>query len=460
VSEYISVTAAKADDAAAAEAEARKAWAEDESFARIARNLRHFGIDRKLMRAGDLDLVRTDPSLLRNNHAELLDRVGFMQEVYDVHYPFVEPPRPLSAPERFGEGGRFFNAMGCLKCHVMGNMLPGPARNTDEFVQVYRLDGVNGEGDKAEAVLNGTPYPVGSVIDGHKLISAANVYNMTGDVTTTAVVEGPNVMGETEQINLKAASAPNLSLTHRRLRMGWVHSWMINPGLIQPGTKMPQNFPKGQSSYSSPVAFTLDYSARETLDEGKLTPELLAKFPAGTLSNRATIETAVMGEKWYLTEAADLYTIEMDSVLRLSDPSGAGPVEIKLAAPSKPSDDEFDDSGPEDPVAALDRRKIPDSVKATLAGKGVELPGNAVVVPVEPGKKWSIRTQAEFTIKNEGDRLDVYAGRVEFTGSGEEQIRLLVDYLYDAGTRGTRVPLTKSVVVPEAAADPNAVFEE
>ena len=140
--------------------------------------------------------------------------------------------------------------MGCLKCHVLGRMLPGPAKTTDDFVQVYRLDGVRGEGDQAVAFLNGTPYPVGSVIDGFKLVSATNkVYEDTGDVETKAVVEGPNAKGETERVLLVAASAPNLDLTHQRLRREWVRNWMLEPGWITPGTKMPQNFPKGVSPF-------------------------------------------------------------------------------------------------------------------------------------------------------------------------------------------------------------------
>ena len=50
--------------------------------------------------------------------------------------------------------------------------------------------------------------------------------------------------------SLLAASAPNLGLTYKRLRRDWVHAWMLEPQLIQPGTKMPQNFPDGQSPFA------------------------------------------------------------------------------------------------------------------------------------------------------------------------------------------------------------------
>lgn len=54
----------------------------------------------------------------------------------------------------------------------------------------------------------------------------------------------PNVPGAN-----KNPSAPNLSLTHRRLRWEWVDKWMQEPAWIQPGTKMPQWFPGGRSAF-------------------------------------------------------------------------------------------------------------------------------------------------------------------------------------------------------------------
>ena len=136
--------------------------------------------------------------------------------------------------------------MGCRKCHVIGPMVPGSARNTDEFVQVYRLDGVRGDGSQAVAVLNGKSYPVGSEIDGHKLISATNTFHPSGDIETKAVVEGPSADGKTERVLLVAPSAPNLGLASQRLQRDWLFRWMLNPQWIQPGTKMPMNFPMNE----------------------------------------------------------------------------------------------------------------------------------------------------------------------------------------------------------------------
>ncbi len=46
-------------------------------------------------------------------------------------------------------------------------------------------------------------------------------------------------------------TAPNLNLTHKRLRQDWVHKWMQQPAVIQPGTKMPQWFPGSASAFAT-----------------------------------------------------------------------------------------------------------------------------------------------------------------------------------------------------------------
>jgi hypothetical protein len=159
-------------------------------------------------------------------------------------------------------------------------MLPGPASNTDEFVQVYRLDSVRGAGEKAVAVLNGVPYPIGASIDGHTLISAEfKVYEDSGDSEIKAVVEGPGRDGELERVLLVAPSAPNLGLTSQRLRRSWVFNWMLDPQAIQPGTKMPQNFGGGKSPYEGDPKYPGD-----GLDHINLLVDFL--YDAGTKNDR------------------------------------------------------------------------------------------------------------------------------------------------------------------------------
>ncbi len=246
---------AKSADAAKNEGKPATPWYAQDSLKRSADALRRWAVERRLMRPADVDLLASTPEKLADSHRRLLHNVEFVQKLYSVEYPFTEPPSPLSPKARFDTGTQFLNDMGCLKCHVLGNMLPGPAKTTDEFVQAYRLDGVRGEGEAALAILNGKPYQVGATIDGHTLVSASTKFYDSGDVETKAVVEGPGSDGKPERVLLQAASAPNLGLTYERLRREWVVQWMLEPNLIQPGTKMPQNFPDGKSPFEGDAKY-------------------------------------------------------------------------------------------------------------------------------------------------------------------------------------------------------------
>ncbi len=59
-------------------------------------------------------------------------------------------------------------------------------------------------------------------------------------------------------------TAPNLDLTHERLRYDWVLAWLLNPTVIQPGTKMPQVF--GQGTAESAFAAYPDEKMIEALE--------------------------------------------------------------------------------------------------------------------------------------------------------------------------------------------------
>ncbi len=248
IEEYVDKSASIAASEKA-DGKPRADWHKTESLEDSAKRLRQWALAHRIMRPAELDPLQSPEDRVRQAHMVMIERSDFMSRLYDVAYPFVEPPRPESPTARYEKGKSFLNDMGCLKCHVLGDMVPGPASNTTDFVQVYRLDSVRGEGDEAVAILNGNPYPVGSIIDGHKILSAENIYYEGGDLETKAIVEGPKAGGGTEQVLLQAATAPNLSLTFERLRREWVYNWMLEPNLIQPGTKMPQNFADGVSPY-------------------------------------------------------------------------------------------------------------------------------------------------------------------------------------------------------------------
>ena len=291
IGEYLESNPTRSGDESTAASDSHEAspWFRVEGLQEEAEGLRRFAIERELMRPTALEMFSQAEERLADAHAELLERTRFMQKLYDVEYPFVEPPRPLSDDARFALGGEFFADMGCLSCHVLGRMETGPATTTDQFVQMYRLDNVSGEGDQAIAILNGQPYPVGSVIDGFTLTGAENVYYDGGDVETKAFVEGPNAQGETERIMLQAPSAPNLSLTHRRLRRQWVFNWMLQPGWIEPGTKMPQNFADGQSPFAGDERYP-----GSGIDHINLLVDYL--YDAGTRGTRAPLPKIIAAD--------------------------------------------------------------------------------------------------------------------------------------------------------------------
>lgn len=305
VLEYITDSRKKAGDAVEEPEAVGSDWYQDELLQDEAADLRRFALNRKLMRDRDFDFLSLSDERIKNAHADLLERTMFIRELYNIEFPFTEAPIKLSDDEYFNLGERFFVDMGCLKCHVMGEMLPGPAKNTDEFVQVYRLDGVVGEGEDAMAVINGVPYPVGAEIDGHKLVSAANVYNDTGDVDTSAIVEGENADGEPEKIRLQAASAPNLNLTYKRLQRDWFEAWMLQPQWIQPGTKMPQNFVDGVSPFEG----TDDYPGNGA-DHIRLLTDYV--YEAGVRGKRLPLPKLVVIEQEEFDEDAEFSEEDFD----------------------------------------------------------------------------------------------------------------------------------------------------
>ena len=57
----------------------------------------------------------------------------------------------------------------------------------------------------------------------------------------------------------RASLAPNLQMAETRLRHNWINSWILQPDLWMPGTRMPTNFPMNDEGHRiSPLAGLLD----------------------------------------------------------------------------------------------------------------------------------------------------------------------------------------------------------
>ena len=59
-----------------------------------------------------------------------------------------------------------------------------------------------------------------------------------------------------------ANMAPDLAKAHDRLRPGWIRSWLEDPMVIQPGTRMPQNFPENPEDNAFPDILGGDQQAQ------------------------------------------------------------------------------------------------------------------------------------------------------------------------------------------------------
>ncbi|MEE8148022.1 MAG: c-type cytochrome [Longimicrobiales bacterium] len=59
-----------------------------------------------------------------------------------------------------------------------------------------------------------------------------------------------------------ANMAPDLAKAHDRLRPGWIRSWLEDPMEIQPGTRMPQNFPEDPADNAFPGILGGDQQAQ------------------------------------------------------------------------------------------------------------------------------------------------------------------------------------------------------
>lgn len=66
----------------------------------------------------------------------------------------------------------------------------------------------------------------------------------------------------TPAVEGSGVSAPDLGMTWKRLRHGWVHHWFQEPATIQPGTKMPQWFPGGNSAFRDYGELAVDLESK------------------------------------------------------------------------------------------------------------------------------------------------------------------------------------------------------
>jgi mono/diheme cytochrome c family protein/plastocyanin/cytochrome c551/c552 len=125
----------------------------------------------------------TDEKSLNQAYMTALYDARFISSAWDTRYPFVDVAQPTPSDERFKKGELFFHYLNCQQCHIVG-------RETDQLTPAEKAKGL---------VVNAAP------------------------------------------------KGPNLRLAAGRLQRHWVHHWVQQTDVIQPGSAMPAIFFAGRA---------------------------------------------------------------------------------------------------------------------------------------------------------------------------------------------------------------------
>jgi mono/diheme cytochrome c family protein len=71
----------------------------------------------------------------------------------------------------------------------------------------------------------------------------------------------PRSQQELEKVADKSSLAPNLEMAHTRLRHDWINDWISRPDEWMPGTRMPTNFPKDDTTGQRYVTLALGWDS-------------------------------------------------------------------------------------------------------------------------------------------------------------------------------------------------------
>ncbi len=109
----------------AAGAQAGSDWFQQDSLTAIADALRRYAVRNRLVPASSADPAKAPPDEFAATHQQILHHAEFLQDVYQVSYPFTEPPL-TAEPEKVADGETLFTELKCLSCHVFGDpAVPG-----------------------------------------------------------------------------------------------------------------------------------------------------------------------------------------------------------------------------------------------------------------------------------------------------------------------------------------------
>jgi len=93
---------------------------------RAAADLRRYAVRNRLVPAPSVDPAEADPEEVAAADRQILEDTKFLGRLFDVPYPFAEPPPAAVPPDRLADGEAIFFELECLACHVFGDpTLPG-----------------------------------------------------------------------------------------------------------------------------------------------------------------------------------------------------------------------------------------------------------------------------------------------------------------------------------------------
>ena len=106
------------------------AWFVQDKFAREARFLGRYALDKEQIRPFDLSTDAVEPAgvaaALSNTYDKIIQRARFLAGLFDVEFPYTDPDTHVTNDERFKRGEEFFYDLKCLACHVAGDpSVPG-----------------------------------------------------------------------------------------------------------------------------------------------------------------------------------------------------------------------------------------------------------------------------------------------------------------------------------------------
>ncbi len=204
-------------------------WFTRSNIKKATNRLHGFALETELAKSKELDPFEATLPELAQKWAKLHKEAKFLQSMNDVTYPFTQTPQPGTDDEQwFDRGEALFNELRCYQCHALGD--------EEKLLALWKLDNPDVPADEVQS---SDDEPEEDEEDYGYDDEEEEDYGYGDEDEQEAAPTGP------------VYTAPNLSYTGDRLRWDWVDRWLQEPATIQPGTKMPQWFPDGQSAFSN-----------------------------------------------------------------------------------------------------------------------------------------------------------------------------------------------------------------